>query len=102
MKFEVETKMFRAADIFTFPEFKQMADIVRLSELDGKPAAPEIVEKVVKPALDRIQAKVGAAIDPMYLALAAEEAIRHFLIEGKTDVFATTVPATAFPSGPVN
>src|SRR5258708_1324537 len=98
-----EVKKFIAKDLFTFEEFKQMADIVRLSLLDGKPAAPEIAERVIKPVIARIEAKVEGIIDPMYLAYAAEESIRHFLTTDDRGMYATTVPAIPFDKqGPVN
>jgi hypothetical protein len=94
-------KLFRAKELFTFEEFSKMADIVKLSRLDGKPAASDIAEQVVKPVLSRIEAKVGGAVDPLYLAYAAEQAINTFL-DGKTGMVATEIPMTAFPEGPVN
>lgn len=97
-----DVKLVRARDVFTIDEFRQMREIVSLSRLDGKPAAPEIAERVIKPILSRIEAKVGGEVDVMGLAYATEHAINTFLDNPDVEMVATEVAGRAFPTGPIN
>lgn len=57
----------------TLPEFlteEQIADAVRLHEAHCIDATTQILARVIAPNLDEINAKLGQANDPCYLAYA--------------------------------